>query len=158
MRAVILVVRLAELALQACLNLSADTNTVSNLDRRHLGADLDSLANNFVTDADWKRAVSPAASDGMDIRAANPTTFDLDIDVTVLKWLWLELRKPLAVRTRLVSDVRPFYFFFLEVGPFALILDHITLKGLWVTHIDCNALNCGWAAFLSETLFVDRKI
>lgn len=67
MGAVILLVGLAELALQTCLNLCTHTNAVSNLDGRHLVADLDGFANDFVADADWKGAFSPPAGNRMDI-------------------------------------------------------------------------------------------
>lgn len=67
MGAVILLVRLAELTLQACLNLCTHTNAVTNLDGRHLVADLDGLADDFVADADWKGAFSPPASNCVDI-------------------------------------------------------------------------------------------
>lgn len=92
MRAVVLVVSLAELALQAGPDLSSNTNTVSNLDGCHLIADLDSLADDFVTDADWERAFAPTASDCMDIRAADAAALNLDVDVTVFKVLGFELR------------------------------------------------------------------
>jgi hypothetical protein len=36
-------------------------------------------------------SISPATSDGMNIRATNTTALDLDIDVVVAKLLWLEL-------------------------------------------------------------------
>ena len=28
------------------------------------------------------------------------------------------------------------YLFLLKLGPFALVTDHVTFKGLWVTHLD----------------------
>lgn len=91
MRAVVLIVGLAELALQAGLDLSADTNTVSNLDGRHLVTDFDRLANDLMTDANGERAIAPTASDGMNIRAANPAALDFDVDITVFELFRFEL-------------------------------------------------------------------
>lgn len=91
-RTVVLVVCLAELALQAGTDLSAHTNTVSNLNGCHLIADFYSLANDFMTDADGKRAITPTASDGMNIRAADSAAFNFDVDITVFELLRFELR------------------------------------------------------------------
>ena len=91
MRTIILIVRFAKLALQTGTDLSANTHPVSNLDSRHLVANFDSLADNFVTDADWKRAVTPTASDSMDIRAADTAALNFDVDITVFKFLRFEL-------------------------------------------------------------------
>lgn len=52
-RAVVLLVSLAELALKTGTNLSTNTNTVSDLDGGHLAADLDCFANDFVANANW---------------------------------------------------------------------------------------------------------
>lgn len=91
MRAVVLIVSLAELALQAGTDLSTNTNTVSNLDGCHLVADLDSLADDFVANADWKRAFTPTSSDCMDIRTTDSAALNLDVDVTVFELLGFEL-------------------------------------------------------------------
>ena len=96
MRAVIFVVRLADLALETCPDLGADTHPVSDLDGRHLGADLDGLADNLVSDAERQMRCSPSAGDGVDITAADATGMNLDVDVVVLKGLWLELSWVLA--------------------------------------------------------------
>ena len=53
MRAVVLIVGFAALALQAGSDLSTNTNAVSNLDSRHLVTNFDSFANDFVSDAEW---------------------------------------------------------------------------------------------------------
>ena len=91
MRAVVLLIRLAKLALQARPDLSADTNTVPHLDGAHFVTDLNGLANDFMANADWKRALSPSASNSVDIGAANAAAFDLDVNITVLELLRLEL-------------------------------------------------------------------
>ena len=93
MRAIILIVRLADLALQASSNLSTDTNTVPNLNCRHFVAHLDCLANDLVTDTEGKRDISPASGYAVDITAANTTAVDLDIDVTIFEWLGFELER-----------------------------------------------------------------
>lgn len=91
MRTVILVVRFAELAFETGPDLSANTNTVSNLNGGDLVADFDGLANDFVADADGERAVAPATSDCMDIRAADTTALNFNVDITVFKFLRFEL-------------------------------------------------------------------
>ena len=49
--AIILIVRLAHLAVQACPNLGTHANTITNLNRRHFIAHFDCLADNFVANA-----------------------------------------------------------------------------------------------------------
>lgn len=49
--AIILIVRLAHLAVQACPNLGTHPNTISNLNRRHFIAHFDCLADDFVANA-----------------------------------------------------------------------------------------------------------
>ena len=93
MRTVIFVIGFAKLALEAGADLRANTNTVPNLNGRDLVANFDSLANNFMTDADWERAVAPTAIDGMDIRAANTAAFNLYVDITVFELLRFELER-----------------------------------------------------------------
>ena len=96
MRAVVLIVGLAELALQTGTDLGANTNTVSNFDRCHLIADFDRLANDFMTNADRERAVAPSASDGVHIRAAYSAALNFDVDITIFKLLGFELGTRLA--------------------------------------------------------------
>ena len=50
--AVVLIVGFAILAFQAGRDLSAHTDAVADLDRRHLVTDFDGLANDFVADAE----------------------------------------------------------------------------------------------------------
>lgn len=64
-RAVVLIVALAVLALEAGRDLGADTDTVSNLDGLDCGADLDGMANDFVAYTDGKRNLTPAAIDAV---------------------------------------------------------------------------------------------
>ena len=91
MRTVILVIRFAKLALQAGADLGANANAVSDLDGGHLVANFDSLANDFMTNADWERAITPTAIDCVDIGATDPAAFNLDVDVAVFELLRFEL-------------------------------------------------------------------
>ena len=106
MRTVILVIGFTKLALEAGADLSANTNTVTNLNGCHLVANFDSLANDFMTDADWEWAVAPTASDGMDVRAANTAAFNLDVDVTIFELFRFELacNQPRAEKLRQVTQ------------------------------------------------------
>ena len=91
MRAIILIICFAKFALQTSSNLSADTNAISNLDGGHLVADFNGFTNNLMTDTDWKWAVAPTTSDGMNVGTTNTAAFDLDIDITIFKFLGFEL-------------------------------------------------------------------
>lgn len=92
MRAVILIVRLADPALQASLNLSTDTNAIANLHSRHLVANFDSLSYDLMTNADRDSSWSPATCDGMDVRATDTAALDFDVNIAVFEWLWLPLQ------------------------------------------------------------------
>ena len=91
MRAIVLVVGLADLALEARLDLSADTDAVANLAGGHFVTSFDHFTDNLMTNADWQRAVPPAPVDGMKVGAADTAGFDLNIDIAVFEWLWLKL-------------------------------------------------------------------
>lgn len=90
-RAIVLIVCFAQLALQACLDLRTDTNTISDFDGRHFVTNFDGFADDLMTDADWKRAVSPASGDGVHIRSAHSTALDFDVYVAIFEWLRFEL-------------------------------------------------------------------
>ena len=91
MRTVVLVIGPAKLAFQAGADLGTNSNAVSHLDGGHLIADLDGLADDFMTNADWERAITPTAIDCVDIGAANAAAFNLDVDVAVFELLRFEL-------------------------------------------------------------------
>lgn len=91
MWAVVLVIARALLALHARPNLSSNTDTVSDLAASHLVANLNSMANNFMPDADGKRDFAPASCDGVYIRPANAATLNLNIDVIGPEFLGFEL-------------------------------------------------------------------
>lgn len=135
MGAVVFVVGLAVLALQACLDLSTDTNTVPDLDGGYSFSDLDGLPDDFVANTDGQGAVTPPASDGVNIGAADTARFNLDVDVTVFEWLWLELMGWSTIGRRYIGGAI-FYFLLLEISPFCLILDHEALESVWVAHVD----------------------
>ena len=133
-RAVVLVVRLADFALEASLDLSSDPNAVSDLAGGHPFADLQDFADDLMADADGQWAFAPATGDGVDVGSADTASLDLDIDITVLEWLWLELRKrSIRDATRALSS-RVSHLLLLEVAPLLLILDHETFEGVWVSH------------------------
>lgn len=134
MRAVVLVVRFAKLALQTRTNLSANTDTVSNLDGCHLVADLDGFTDDLMTDADWERAIAPTASDGMDIRAADSAALNFNVDVTIFELLRFELGMR-SDGSKAINSIAA-DLFLLKIAPFALILDHVPLKRLWVRHVE----------------------
>lgn len=65
--AIVLVVRLALLTLQARPNLRTATDTVADLASCDLRSDLDGLAYDFVANADWESGFTPATSDGVNV-------------------------------------------------------------------------------------------
>ena len=91
MWAVVFVIRLANLALQACRDLSTNTNPISHLHRRDFVAYFDRLANDFVTNAKRQRNFPPSYSDCVNGRPTNAAAIDLDINVALAERLWLEL-------------------------------------------------------------------
>ena len=70
-RAIVLIVRLANLALKASPDLSSDTYPITNLDCRHLVSNLDGFANDLVTDAKRQISCTPAACDCVYIRTTD---------------------------------------------------------------------------------------
>lgn len=91
MRAIVLIVALALRALQAGPDLSANANAISLFDSLDLRANLDGLADDLVTDADWQRTSAPTTVDGVDVTAAHAAAFDLDIYIIVTEDLGFEL-------------------------------------------------------------------
>ena len=71
MRAIILVIRLADLAFEARPNLGSNAYTIANFDRRHLVANLDGFADDFVADAKWEIGRAPSTGNGVYIGSAN---------------------------------------------------------------------------------------
>ena len=153
MRTIVFIIRLAKLALQAGADLGTNSNTVSDLDRGHLIANFDGLANNFMTNADWERAITPTTIDCVDIGAADPAAFNLDVDVAVFEFLRFEL----ILLSGLGSCTLPLsrvpivaHFFLLKFTPLALILDHVALKHFRVRHLEDRRLRIGSCEVLRE--------
>lgn len=64
---VVLVISLTQLALQACTDLSANTDTVSDFAERYLGTSLDDFSDDFVPNAKREFLSTPSASDGVEV-------------------------------------------------------------------------------------------
>jgi hypothetical protein len=60
-RAVVLLVGLAVVAVQACPDLGTNTDSVANLDSLDFAANLDSSANDFVANTERHGSIAPAA-------------------------------------------------------------------------------------------------
>ena len=133
--AIVLVVALALWALEASPDLSSDANTVSHFASFYSIPNLDGLADDLVADADGHRCVTPASSDGVDIRAADAAALDLDIDIMLAELLGFELRRKVKMTSNQLHT-RWTYLLLAKVGPFLLVVDHETLEGIWVTHFE----------------------
>lgn len=44
-----------------------------------------------MTNAEREMLLAPTTADGMNITCADSASFNLDVDIIVVKWLWLEL-------------------------------------------------------------------
>ena len=98
MGAVVLVVALALLALQTRPDLSSNTNTIPDLCAGDLVADLDSLANDLMSNTDGQGDFAPSSSDSMNIRATDTTALNLDVNVVGAELLGFELPTELVWR------------------------------------------------------------
>ena len=97
MRAIVLVVALALLALQARPDLSTNAASVTNFDCLDFGANLDGLTDYFMANTDRHRSLAPPAVDCVDIRAADAAAVDLDVNVVVIELLCFELESRLVM-------------------------------------------------------------
>ena len=88
-----------------------------------------------MADANWKRTSSPAPVDGVDVGSTNTASVDLDVNIIVFKWLWLELEM-MSVAWGFGGRVMGINFLLPEFCPFLLVIDHETLKSVWITHFD----------------------
>lgn len=91
MRAIVFVLALADIALQASPDFSADADPVSLLDERHSLADSDGFAYDLVADAEWSLEIAPATGEGVYVGAADTAALNLDVDIVVFKWLGCQL-------------------------------------------------------------------
>lgn len=89
--AVVLVIAPALFAFEARLDLGTNADAVANFDGADFGPDLDSLANDFVANADRQRDFAPAAVDAVHVGATDATAFDGDVNVMVFEWFGFEL-------------------------------------------------------------------
>ena len=84
--AVCFIIILALGALKTAVDLSTNTNTLSSLDECHLGANSEGLSDNLMTDSKRSVARTPILSNGVSVRSAHTTAFDLNIYIVVGKW------------------------------------------------------------------------
>ena len=118
MGAVVLVLALAQVALQACPDLGTDTDAVSLLNERNVLADTHSLADDLVANAEGSLEITPATRDCVNIGSADAAALNLDIDVVTLEGLGCEL-------------------LLLEVLPRLGGVDAEAREGVWVAHFVC---------------------
>lgn len=79
--AVRLIVVLALLTLQARVYLGTDANTLADLSESNLLADLEDLANDFVSNSQRVGAAAPVARDSVHVAGADAAALDLDVDI-----------------------------------------------------------------------------
>jgi hypothetical protein len=91
MGAIVLVCALANIALQASPHLCTNTNSVSLLELRHVLANLDDLADDFMADTKGTLELSPPSGNSMDVRSTNAAALNLNIDVALLELLGRQL-------------------------------------------------------------------
>ena len=115
--AVVLLVRLAVIARQICLDLRSYAHTIADFDSLDIFADLDGLADNLMTNTDGQWTFAPAAVDGVNIGSADTAAVDGNVDVAVFEGLELE-------------------FLFFEVLPVFLVFNHEARGLLWVRHCE----------------------
>lgn len=95
--------------------MGAYSDALALLNALHTVANVDSLANNLVSDTQRPLVISPAAGDGVDIGATDSAHLDLDVDIVGTEWLGLEL---------LLLELRP------RLGRG----NAVALEGVWVAH------------------------
>lgn len=86
-----------------------------------------------MADAERKRSVTPASGDGVNIRSANTTSFNGDVDVVLFELLELEFSlleiRPVGVLSALSSTKDGQIHI-----PLLVVVNHEALGGLWVAH------------------------
>lgn len=87
LRAVVLVLVLAVLALHARPDLSTNTDSVALLELGDLVANSQDLADDLVTDTEREGSVTPSTSDGVDIGTTNTTGVNGDVNIVLLEGL-----------------------------------------------------------------------
>ena len=104
-RTIILLIGLADLTLKARTDLRSHTNAVSDLHGRDLVPNFDRFADDFMTDADRKGTLAPAAVNGVDIRAADAAGFNLYVDVAGFERFRFELKNCYELDRELEGEV-----------------------------------------------------
>ena len=123
---------LAVLAVQASPDLSTTTSSIALFECGDLGTHSQDFSNNLVTNGNGCWGVTPAASDGVNIRTADTATFDLDVDIVVAECLELELYT-LSVPAHCLGNWLT-YRLLLEIFIFSKLIDHEAFSFLWVRH------------------------
>jgi hypothetical protein len=75
-----------------------------------------------MTNAEREMLRAPSTTDGMNIRRANPTCLNLDVDVIITKRFWLEL-------------------IFVELGPRLRPIDLESGECFWIAHSEIMKSN-----------------
>lgn len=78
-------------------------HAIADLDGSDLVADLDGLADDLVADTDGQGSLAPAAVDGVHIAATDTACLDLDVDISVFEFLWLELHNRIVVSNCIIA-------------------------------------------------------
>jgi len=107
---------------------------VDLLDGLDILANLDCTANNFVTDTERKGNLAPTTSDGVDIRSADTTGVNGNVNVAILERLELELLRYVRKSSSGVESVSVTDFLLLELSPFLRVLNDKASGGLRVRH------------------------
>lgn len=145
MRAVVLVVRLAIVALKAGLDLRAHANTITDFAGGDFVPNANCLANDLMSDTDWHRRLSPAATNRVHIGTTDTASIDFDINVAVLEWLCFELQYSYWFEFRLSRLHLTNYLLLLKVTPLVLRIDHKTFELVWVRHLGRRSwIYSGW--------------
>jgi len=68
-----------------------------------------------MSTAQWKMLLSPPPTERMQIRGTNTTSLDLNIDIEIPKWFWLEVIE-------------------LEISIMLRVRNLEALEGIWINH------------------------
>jgi hypothetical protein len=91
MRAIVFVVRLANLTLQACPDLSAHPSSVANFECLHLLANTNDFSNDLMAYTERKIGLAPTSRQCVDVAAADSASLDPNVDVVFREIFRLEL-------------------------------------------------------------------
>lgn len=142
MRAVVLIVRLANIALEAGSDLSTHAHTITHFASRHLITNPNCLTNDLVAYANWQRSLAPASIDSVYVGATDTASINLDVNVTILEWFYIELPEKSLSIDKAINLGAIIYLFLLEVAPFVLRIDHKPFELIWVRHFEDSEAQC----------------